>query len=391
MPQVTISSRGARRIRQGHVWVYKSDVRNRGQVQDGDVVRVLCKHRSGGLNPVGVAFYNSKSVITLRFISRQDIEPDRVFFEQRIKAALDFRARVVSKDDTASRLVYSEADALPGLIVDRYDDVLVLQTLCAGSHRLLDTWVDILFEQLSPRAMIERNDTRSRHLEGLPESKGVLVGHHDGPLEISEGGLRFLVDPLEGQKTGYFLDQRENHARAGVYARGRCLDVFSYHGGFGLSLAAGGADSVLLVDQSKPSLEGALAAARLNRLNVTTLTANAFDFLREQQSQGQRYDVIVLDPPAFVKNKDALESAIRGYKEINLRAMKLLEPGGVLITSSCSYHMCEALFEETLQAAASDAGRSLQILERRSQSRDHPERLGFPESRYLKCFVLRAL
>ncbi len=391
LPEVTINSRAAHRLRQGHVWVFDSDVRDDGGAADGDLVRVISRHRSGGANPLGLAFYNSRSMIRLRLIDRKVVEPDRDFWRARLQAALDLRATLADGRDTAGRLVYSEADGLPGLIVDRYDDVLVLQTLSAGADRMLDVWLELLAELVEPRAVVERNDTNSRKLEGLESRAGVLFGEIDGSVEIREGGLRFIVDPLAGQKTGWFLDQRENRIQAASYARGRCLDVFCYQGGFGLHLARGGADEVLLVDQSERSLEAARAAAESNGLEVDTHAANAFDFLREQQAAGERWDVVVLDPPAFAKNRASVERAARGYKEINLRAIKLLAPGGVLITSSCSYHMREQHFEQLLLAAGQDAGRALQVLERRTQSRDHPERLGFPESRYLKCFVLRVL
>ncbi len=393
LAEVIINARGARRLRSGHVWVFDSDVRDAGGAEDGAVVRVVHRHRGGGSNALGVAFYNSASMIRLRLIARRAIEPDRAFWRQRLQAALALR-QLLGRDgpaDTAGRLVYAEADGIPGLIVDHYGEVLVLQTQSAGAERLLDTWLSLLAELVAPRAIVERNDTHSRRLEGLPIRAGVLRGELPEPLQVRDGGLTLAVDPLQGQKTGAFLDQRENRQRAAVYAGGRCLDVFCYQGGFGLQLARGGADEVTLVDQSAPALQAAAETAAANGLTVHTREANGFDFLREQQAAGERYRVVVLDPPAFAKNKAAVERAVRGYKEINLRAIKLLEPGGILISSSCSYHMQAEHFERLLLDAGRDAGRSLQVLERRSQARDHPERLGFPESRYLKCLVLRAL
>jgi 23S rRNA (cytosine1962-C5)-methyltransferase len=368
-------------------------VRDAGGAVDGDVVRVVTSRKSGNTSPLGLAFFNASSMIRLRLIDRRAKLADEAFWRERIKSALDLREHLglPNDDDTAYRLVFSEADGIPGLIVDRYDDVIVLQTLSAGADRLMPTWLEIFDELIQPRAVVERNDTRSRGLEGLEKRSGMLFGELTGPIEIREGGIRLLVDPLAGQKTGYFLDQRENRRRAGEIARGRCLDMFCYQGGFGLQMARGGAEQVVLVDQSDRSLESARAAAQLNELSVETVEANAFDFLREQQAAGARFDVVVLDPPAFAKNKGAIERATRGYKEINLRAMKLLNPGGVLITSSCSYHMRAQQLEDVLHAAAVDSGRTLQVLERRSQARDHPERLGFPESHYLKCFVLRVV
>jgi 23S rRNA (cytosine1962-C5)-methyltransferase len=390
IPEIEITQRAARRIRAGHVWVYRSDVKKKHRAEAGDVVHVVVRHRSGGTNRLGTAFFNPKSLITLRFISRERVEPDPGFWRARIQRAADLRSRWAG-EDTAVRLVFSEADEFPGLIVDRYDDVLVIQTLCAGTERLKDLFVELLKDLYSPRAIVERNDSGSRKMEGLELETGVLAGRLDGPVEIHEGGLRMLSDPLSGQKTGYYLDQRENRVRSGYYAQGRCLDVFSYQGGFGLHLKKGGAEEVTLVDQSARALETAEAAARLNRLEVRTLAANAFDFLKSQQTKKESYDVVVLDPPAFAKNRNAVPQAVRGYKEINLRAMRILNPGGILISSSCSYHMLPDHFEEVLGKAARDAGRTVQVLERRSQSRDHPERLGFPESRYLKCYILRVL
>jgi 23S rRNA (cytosine1962-C5)-methyltransferase len=393
LAEVVVNARGARRLRSGHVWVFDSDVRDAGGAEDGAVVRVVSRHRSGGSNALGVAFYNSVSMIRLRLIARRTVEPDRDFWRERLLAALSLR-RLLGRDgpaDTAGRLVYAEADGIPGLIVDHYGGVLVLQTLSAGAERLLETWLSLLAELVAPRAIVERNDTHSRRLEGLPTRAGVLRGELPEPLQVADGGLTLTIDPLQGQKTGAFLDQRENRQRAAAYAGGRCLDVFCYQGGFGLQLARGGADEVTLVDQSAPALQAAAATAAANGLTVHTRAANGFDFLREHQAAGERYRVVVLDPPAFAKNKAAVERAARGYKEINLRAIKLLEPGGILISSSCSYHMQAEHFERLLLDAGRDAGRSLQVLERRSQARDHPERLGFPESRYLKCLVLRAL
>ncbi|MBN2496083.1 MAG: class I SAM-dependent rRNA methyltransferase [Deltaproteobacteria bacterium] len=389
LPNVEISRRAAKRIRSGHVWVYRSDLRS-SEAEKGDIVRVVSRHGSGGTNELGVAFYNPESLISLRLIDRQVHELNREFWAARFRQAIENRKELPDIEDMA-RLVFGEADCIPGLIVDRYGDVLVIQTGCAGSDHRIDLWIDILEELLSPAAIAERNDSSTRRLERLESRCGVLRGRVDGPVEVREGGLRQLVDPLSGQKTGAYLDQRENRLRSAEYARGRCLDVFSYQGGFALQLARGGAGEVLCVDQSERALEAARAAARLNGLTVSCQTANAFDFLRELQGAGERFDVICLDPPAFAKNRKSVERAERGYKEINLRAIKLLRSGGVLITSSCSYHMLEPQFENLLREAGQDGGRTLQVLERRSQSRDHPVRLGFPESRYLKCFVLRVI
>jgi 23S rRNA (cytosine1962-C5)-methyltransferase len=385
---VEVSGRAAQRLRGGHPWVFRSDVFHDGGAEAGAVVRVHSRHRGGGVNRLGLAFYSPRSLIALRSLGRDETPPDRASWAARLEAALDLRARLAS-DDTAGRLVFAEADAIPGLIVDSYADVLVLQTLSAGAARLQALFVELLVERLHPRAVVERNDSTARELEGLEQHTGLLHGELEGPVAFCEGGLELAVDPLGGQKTGHYLDQRENRARVAAYARGRCLDVFSYQGGFGLQLKRAGAAEVTLVDQSERALQAAREDAARNRLEIQTRVANAFDFLRDQQSAGERYELISLDPPAFAKNRQSVERAARGYKEINLRAMKLLAPGGILVSSSCSFHMHEPQFEQVLTEAAADAGRTVQVLERRSQARDHPERLGFPEGRYLKCFVLR--
>ncbi|RLB58520.1 MAG: methyltransferase [Deltaproteobacteria bacterium] len=389
LPRVTISHRGAQRLSAGHPWVFSGDVRDDGGAVSGDVVLVQQRRRSGKLRVLGCAFFNRESMITLRLIESGEAVIDRAFWRRRLQQALELRARLADEDQ-AGRLVFAESDGIPGLIADRYHQVIVLQTLCAGAERLRRQWVELLQELTGVDTFVERNDTAARRLEGLPERAGMLQGRLAGPLQVRLGGLLRTIDPLAGQKTGGYLDQRHNHRRAGQLARGRCLDVFSYQGGFGLSLAAGGGTPVTLLDQSERALEIARADAASNRLQVETRCGNAFDVLRGLQQQGQRFHTICLDPPAFAKNKRALESALRGYKEINLRALKLLEPGGLLITSSCSYHLSVDLFEDILLQAARDARRQVQLLERRGAASDHPERLGFPESRYLKCLLLRA-
>jgi 23S rRNA (cytosine1962-C5)-methyltransferase len=389
-PTVYISARGAARLEAGHPWVFKSDIKDSGAANNGEVVRVAIRRRSGGEKLLGQAFFSSHSIITLRLISGDERPCDREFWRERLQAALDGR-RLIGGEDEAGRLVFAEADGLPGLIVDRYGAALSIQTLCAGAERLKELWLELLEELLRPRAVVERNDTASRRLEGLEERAGLLRGVLGGPVTVRLGGLMRQVDLLEGQKTGAYLDQRENYLRAARLAHGRCLDVFSYQGGFGLSLARAGAAEVILVDQSEKSLQLAARDAELNRLEVRTQGGNAFDLLHRWQKEGERFDLIVLDPPAFAKNRAAVEAAQRGYKEINLRALKLLHPGGVLVSCSCSHHLQEPLFEKMLLDAARDAGRTLQILERRGAAADHPERLGFPESKYLKCFIMRVL
>jgi 23S rRNA (cytosine1962-C5)-methyltransferase len=295
----------------------------------------------------------------------------------------------VVKDATAYRLVYGESDLLPSLIIDRFNDSFVIQTLSQGMDRLKQTWVDLLVERYSPRAVIERNEARVRELEDLPRAAGVLYGEDPGEIIIEEGGARFVVNLLEGQKTGAFLDQRENRIASESYARGRALDCFTFHGGFAIHLARR-AESVVAVDISGQAIEIARRNVELNAAsNVRLAEANVFDFLRDLEQAGEQFDVINLDPPAFAKNRNAIEGAMRGYKEINLRAMKLLSPGGTLITSTCSYHMSEEMFLNVLADAASDARRAAQVLEKRMQSRDHPVLVSMPETYYLKCMILR--
>jgi 23S rRNA (cytosine1962-C5)-methyltransferase len=269
--------------------------------------------------------------------------------------------------------------------------VLVLQTLSQGAESLKGMLVEILAEEFAPRSIVERNDVRVRALEGLPTLAGVLYGEEPGELEVVQHGVRFRVAPLGGQKTGAFLDQRENHAAAGLYARGRALDCFTFQGGFALSMARS-CESVLGLDVSPEAVAAARRNAELNGAsNVEFREANVFDALRELEESGETFDTVVLDPPAFAKNRASVPAAARGYKEINLRALRLLKAGGTLVTCTCSYHMTEPLFLEVLAEAASDTRRRLQIVERRTQSRDHPVLLGVPETLYLKCVVARVL
>jgi len=384
--QVTITRRGAERAREGHLWVYRSDVREAGEAAGGAVVRV----RDERGRAVGQALYSARSEIALRLLTTREEAVDREWWRARLRAAASRRAGLEREAD-AFRLVYSEGDLLPSLIVDRYADVLVVQTLSQGAETLKGTFVELLAEEFAPRSIVERNDVRVRALEGLPLSAGVLYGEEPGELEVSQHGVRFRVSPLGGQKTGAFLDQRENHLAARAYARGRALDCFTFNGGFALSIARG-CESVLGLDVSQEAVAAARRNAESNgAANVTFGEANVFDALHEMESAGRRFETIVLDPPAFAKNRASVAAAARGYKEINLRALKMLERGGHLITCTCSYHMTEPLFLEVLAEAARDARRRVQIVERRTQAHDHPVLLGVPETLYLKCVVLRAV
>lgn len=386
MTQIEISSRGAKRIRNGHLWVYRSDVREISDVAGGDIARVV----DGGGNLVGKAFYSDRSEISLRFLTTHEQTIDREWWRTRLQQCAR-RREAIAQNTNAYRLVYSEGDLLPSLIVDVYDNVFVLQTLSQGTEQLKTTLVELLVEQFQPKAIVERNDARVRELEGLELRTGVLYGDVPNEIEINQHGVRFVVSPLGGQKTGAFLDQRENYLAAGRVARGRALDCFTFNGGFGLHLAAA-CESVLGIDISAEAIAGAQRNADLNGAgNIEFRAANVFDALREIEAAGQRFDTIVLDPPAFAKSRANVASAARGYKEINLRALRLLNPDGMLVTCSCSYHITEELFLEIIRDAALDAHRRLQIVERRGQSSDHPVLLGLPETHYLKCVIGRII
>jgi 23S rRNA (cytosine1962-C5)-methyltransferase len=385
-PTVTIKKRGAERVYARHLWVYRSDVSDLGHAQPGEVVRVADPRG----RVLGRALYSSTSQIALRMVAFDDVETDREFWRSRLAAAEELRRQVVS-DATAYRLVYGESDLLPSLIIDRFNDCFVVQTLSQGMDALKAMWVELLVERYGPRAIIERNEAKVRDLEGLPRTAGVVYGEDPGEFTIEEGGVRFVVNLIEGQKTGAFLDQRENRIAAEGYAAGRALDCFTFQGGFALHLARR-AERVTAVDISGAAIEQARRNAALNEAtNVECVEANVFDYLRELELAGERYDCINLDPPAFAKSRNAIEAATRGYKEINLRAMKLLKPGGTLITSTCSYHMSEDAFLNVIAAAAADANRAVQIIEKRTQSRDHPVLVSMPETYYLKCVILRVV
>ena len=378
-----LTRRGAARVRSGHPWVYRSDVAE-ASGEGGDVVRVTAPNGA----PLGLAFFNPRSEISLRLATREDVDLDRGWFGQRLAAAIAYRGSL-DVDATALRLVHAEADGLPGLVCDRYDDYLVLQVGSAAVERRLDWVLDALQEQLEPRGILLRGDTAARRREGLSAGVKVLRGEVPEDILVREGPVRYWARPFDGQKTGGFLDQRENHLAAGRYARGRVLDVFSYAGGFALH-AARGAETVEAVDASGPALGMARRNAELNGLsNIAFVRESAFDLLRGRSDRGERYDAVVLDPPAFAKSRREAPQAGRAYKEINLRAIKLLAPGGVLITCSCSHHFTREAMEDTLRSAAADAGAAMRVLEWRGQAADHPVLLSVPETHYLKCVVLQ--
>src|SRR2546425_3795370 len=363
MPQVKISTRGARRIREGHLWVYRSDVRDAGDTSGGAIVRAV--DEAG--NFVGQAFYSDRSEIALRFLTTHEQTIDREWWRKRLRQCAESRA-AISRETNAYRLVYSEGDLLPSLIVDVYDNVMVLQTLSQGTEKLKGMLTELLTEEFNSRAVIERNEARVREFEGLELRSGLLYGDPVDEVEINQHGVRFVVSPLGGQKTGAFLDQRENYLAARNVAHGRALDCFTFNGGFALHIARS-CDSVIGIDISADAIAAAQRNAELNDAhNVEFRAANVFDALREMEASGGRFDTIVLDPPAFAKSRASVPSAARGYKEINLRALKLLNPGGVLVTCTCSYHMSEETFLDIIAEAALDARRRVQIIEKRGQS-----------------------
>jgi 23S rRNA (cytosine1962-C5)-methyltransferase len=384
-PAVVVSAKGEARVLRGHPWVFRSDVARAESAAPGAVVRVVGPRG----RPLGFALHSSRSEIRLRMFARgESLPPD--FLRARLTEALRWR-ETIAADAEACRLVHGEGDGLPSLVVDRYGNHLVIQTLSQGTEALKDQVVEALVDLLHPRGILERNDPRVRELEGLERRVSLLHGEVPDALPVEIGGVRFQADLWKGQKTGLFLDQRENQIMARAYARGRVLDAFTYNGGFALQVAAQ-ATEVLAVDVSADSVARVRANAALNSAaNVTAREANVFDLLHELVDAGERFDTVILDPPAFAKSKAAVEKARRGYKEINLRALKLLNPGGCLITCSCSYHVHEDEFEEILSAAATDAGAPTVVVEKRRQARDHPVVLGVPETYYLKCFVLRKL
>jgi 23S rRNA (cytosine1962-C5)-methyltransferase len=383
-PKVKISSRGAKRIKDGHVWVYKSDVAGADGVAPGAVVQV-CDERGKFL---GTAFYSSASQIAIRLISREMVKDLNGLLRERVRAAISYRERFV-QDTDAYRVVFSEADFMPGLIVDRYNDLLSFEVLTQATDAELvrETVLAELAEQLHPAAIGERVEPKIRDLEDLPARSSGLVQGEKSSTVFSMNGVRFHYDVKEGQKTGAFLDQRENYGAAAQYGRGEALDVFCYHGGFALHLAKAGC-KVSGVDSSRPALEFADRNAALNGREMEWIEGNAFDVLRDHQKTGQHYDTVVLDPPAFAKSKRDLDTALRGYKELNLRALKMLRRGGILVTCSCSYHVSAAEFLAVVAEAARDARRELRILESRGQAQDHPVLANVPETGYLKCLIM---
>ena len=384
LTSATVTARGEDRVRSGHPWIYRADVVD-VRASGGD--RVSVRGPRGHL--LGQALYSDRSQIALRMLTDGEMAADDALIRSRLEAAIAYR-RSLRIDATAYRVVHGEADLLPSLIVDRYGDHLVIQALSQGMDRLTPIVAEALNGLLEPGGILARNDARTRELEGLERRIDVLSGEVPENITIAENGISYAVDVRRGQKTGLFLDQRENREAARRYARGRLLDCFSYNGGFALTLASV-CDEVMAIDISEDAVARVRANAERNGLTIDARVGNVFDELRGLERLKERFDTIVLDPPAFAKNKAAVPKAVSGYKEINLRALKLLNPGGTLVTCSCSYHVNEAAFAELVYDAAIDARVHVSVVEKRMQGRDHPVLLGVPETYYLKCFILRKL
>lgn len=388
-PSVTVSQKGAQSLRRGNPWCYRTEVTSWPKdLAPGAIVDVVDAQH----NPIGQAFAASKSVLALRLLTRKSSKDERLddaFFAARLAAALKRRSSLKGRDGL--RLVHGEADLLPGLFVDRYGDALTLQTLSEGAHVRKQGWAKELAKLTGARVIVNRDDASGRDFEGLVRETGLLFG--DGPTVTSyhEGENRFEIDLLRDSKTGSFLDQLDNHLRAAQLGGGEALDTFSYHGGFALALSRS-CSSVLAVEQDAIAADKARANAAANgRSNVTVQTGNAFDVLRGFADEGRQFDTVVIDPPGLAKRKEGVQTAKRAYHELNLRALKLVRPEGLLVTCSCSGKLSRTAFEELVLGAAADAKRSVQILERRGAGIDHPPLATLPETEYLKAWFLRVL
>ncbi len=377
------------RILANHLWVFSNELAGSPRAYEpGSIVEL----RDRKNNFLGIGYINPHSLIAVRVLTREKEEIDEAFFRKKITAAVEYRKRFI-KGTNAFRVVYSESDLLPGLIVDKYDDCLSVQILTLGMERWTDTVVKVLDEVFSPRVIVLRNDSSSRTLEGLQMEKKIVKGDLDTLPVITDGTVKFEIDPMTGQKTGFFLDQAENReAFSHLVADGAGLDLFCYAGAWSIKAAEKGA-VVVGVDSSESAVERAGRNAELNALSnrCAFIKADVFDFVKDEIYRGSRYDFVVLDPPAFVKSKTRISEALRAYRDLNASSMKLLKKGGLLATSSCSYHIDRPAFMEMLRSAARDAGRQARVIESRSQAKDHPVSLSVPETEYLKCVILEVL
>jgi 23S rRNA (cytosine1962-C5)-methyltransferase len=384
MRTIKLKKKEERRVQRGHPWVFSNEVQDLpADAMPGEPVEV----RDFTGNFLGRGYMNPRSLIAVRILTRKQEDMDTAFFTGRIGRARDLRKDLGFGE--SFRAVFSEGDGLPGLIVDKYADTLVVQSLTAGIDGMLDLVLAALRDVYGPKTIVLRNDTSSRELEGLGKETRVVLGETSGMVEFEESGIRYRVDVLEGQKTGFFFDQRENRLVLKDLVRGRrTLDCFCYVGAWALSAAQYGATEVIGIDSSEKAVTLARSNAELNNLSAKFVVGDVFEKLRELEKQKERFGCIVLDPPAFVKSRAKVREALKGYKEINLRGMRLLEPGGFLVTCSCSHHIDQELFREMLIDSAWSAGRQARLLEMRSQSRDHPMLLAAKESQYLKCAIL---
>lgn len=386
MGRLTLSSKGLSWFRKGHPWVFRGDLE---QIKDAAAGAIVTLEKENG-DFLAQGFYSDRSKIAFRLVSRSQEPIDRGFWENRFQKAHQYRQSVV-EDTNAYRMINGESDGIPSLIVDRYADHFVMQALSQGPESQIPLFADILLELFRPSSIILRNDLAVRRLEGLPREKKMILGPPPGKIEVYEGNIRYRLDPWTGQKTGAYLDQRENRIRSARFLGGNILDAFCYHGLFALH-AARGASRVIGIDSSQEAIDQAGENAVLNGLlNTEFRKENVFDFLKGEVEQGKQYDGIVLDPPAFAKSKENVSGAARGYKELNLRAIRLLKTGGILITASCSYNLSESRFLDILKECERDLGVTLRIIEKRSQGEDHPILLSFPESYYLKCLFLKKM
>ena len=388
MAKVTLRKTRETRVRGGHPWIYASEIEKvEGAFDNGDIVDVADFRGKF----IGKGFYNPQSQISLRILTRNDEPCDRDFFARRIQEAWDYRRLLC--DPMSCRLIYSESDFLPGLVVDKFADVLVLQSLSLGIERIKDMICDLLMEIIQPVGIWERSDVPVRRLEGMEQTTGLLRGEVPDEVDMVENGIHFLVDVKHGQKTGFFLDQKQNRAALAPLCRdARVLDCFCHNGSFSLHAAKYGASSVLGVDISEEALEVARRNAALNGFeNVTFEAHNCFDLLHELTDAGEKFDLVILDPPAFTKNKAAVPSAIRGYKEINLRGLKLVRPGGFLVTCSCSQHVLPEMFQDVINQAAREAKKRIRLVEYRTQGYDHPILPQSVETKYLKTMIIQVM